>query len=66
MYNNVEYGREQTNIEELVALKVMSIPDSKAPMLLAGVYDSSFLYCENKTDAAVLQWYELNKKQNGE
>lgn len=62
LYNNVEYGREQTNIEELVALKVMSIPDSKAPMLLAGVYDSSFLYCENKTDAAVLQWYELNKK----
>lgn len=62
LYNNVEYGREQTGIEELVVLKVMSIPHSNAPMLVAGAYDSSFLYCENKTDPAMLQWYELNKK----
>ena len=58
---NIQYGREQTNIEELVTLKVMSVPDENAPMLLVGAYDRGYLYCENKIDPAILQWYEYNK-----
>lgn len=58
--DRLSLGYEERGMEELVCLKVMSLGNSNAPMLLISCYDRGFLYAEDMFNRGMTQAREQN------